>query len=180
MFGRYSSVVLVAVLGVIVSVPALAGPAQARPTVVATDAEGSGEITSLIVAYEPGAAPTDSNGDVTGAVAVPDAELAPGKALGFGLRTVSFDEPTSTAEAEVVADQLAASPQVAWAEPNYRVSVSNDQANPSWGLDRIDQRSRPLDGVYSYDSSGAGVTAYIVDTGIRSTHSDFGGRVAAG
>ena len=47
---------------------------------------------------------------------------------------------------------------------------------PSWGLDRIDQRNRPLNNSYGYDSTGAGVTAYIFDSGIRATHTDFGGR----
>jgi len=47
---------------------------------------------------------------------------------------------------------------------------------PSWGMDRVDQRNRPLDASYSYDSTGAGVTAYIVDSGIRASHVDFGGR----
>ena len=47
---------------------------------------------------------------------------------------------------------------------------------PSWGMDRVDQRNRPLDASYSYDSTGAGVTAYIADSGIRASHVDFGGR----
>lgn len=49
-----------------------------------------------------------------------------------------------------------------------------------WGLDRIDQRALPLNTTYVSGGSGAGVTAYVLDTGIASTHADFGGRVAAG
>jgi subtilisin family serine protease len=45
-----------------------------------------------------------------------------------------------------------------------------------WGLDRIDQTSLPLSGTYTYNSSGAGVTAYVIDTGITASHPDFGGR----
>ena len=47
---------------------------------------------------------------------------------------------------------------------------------PPSGIDRIDRRFTPLNGTYSYSETGAGVTAYIIDSGIRATHSDFGGR----
>ena len=61
------------------------------------------------------------------------------------------------------------------------VTISDVRADATWGLDRSDQRALPLDGSFSHRSSaGAGVYAYIVDTGIRSTHEQFGGRVAAG
>ena len=50
----------------------------------------------------------------------------------------------------------------------------------SWGLDRIDQRTRPLDGVYSYDHTAHKVRAYIIDTGIRYTHTQFEGRAVFG
>jgi uncharacterized repeat protein (TIGR01451 family) len=55
-----------------------------------------------------------------------------------------------------------------------------EQPGPPWGLDRSDQRALPLSGSYTYPHTGAGVTAYIVDTGIRSTHTDFGDRVGSG
>ncbi|GAA1870319.1 S8 family serine peptidase [Myceligenerans crystallogenes] len=88
-----------------------------------------------------------------------------------------FSARMSAAEAA----ELAADPAVAFVEQNQRVSVAATQSpTPSWGLDRIDQRALPLDNSYTYASSGSGVTAYIVDTGILTTHSDFGGRAVHG
>ncbi|EXS24199.1 MULTISPECIES: S8 family peptidase [Acinetobacter] len=72
--------------------------------------------------------------------------------------------------------------------PNV-VSLENDtimkidattQSNPDWGLDRIDQKALPLNSAYSYLQTGSGTTAYIVDTGILSTHQQFSGRVLSG
>ena len=54
------------------------------------------------------------------------------------------------------------------------------QSNPPWGLDRINQRNLPLTGIYSYTTTGSGVNAYIIDTGIRRTHTQFGSRAFAG
>jgi subtilisin family serine protease len=54
------------------------------------------------------------------------------------------------------------------------------QTGATWGLDRIDQTARPLSGTYTYNNTGAGVTGYIIDTGIRFSHNDFGGRAASG
>ena len=54
------------------------------------------------------------------------------------------------------------------------------QNNATWGLDRVDEADLPLDGFYEFNFDGSGVDAYIIDTGIRATHSQFGGRVSSG
>lgn len=54
------------------------------------------------------------------------------------------------------------------------------QTCATWGLDRIDQAERTLNNVYSHVFDGSGVTAYILDTGVRETHEDFGGRASCG
>lgn len=56
---------------------------------------------------------------------------------------------------------------------------ANPQPNSAWGLDRIDQRALPLNGTYGYNSNGDGVNAYVIDTGILTTHWEFSGRASA-
>ncbi|MFD9699169.1 S8 family serine peptidase [Lentzea sp. NPDC059081] len=82
---------------------------------------------------------------------------------------------------ETQAKRLAADPAVSYVEQDGEVHLTETQTpTPSWGLDRIDQRALPLDDSYTYPNRGAGVTAYIIDTGIRFSHSDFGGRAVSG
>ena len=77
-------------------------------------------------------------------------------------------------------EQVRSHPDVAYVEADQTVSTSATQSPATWGLDRIDQRNRPLSNSYTYDRTGSGVTAYIIDTGIRASHTQFGGRVTPG
>ncbi|WP_267243204.1 S8 family peptidase [Streptomyces sp. PR69] len=83
---------------------------------------------------------------------------------------------------ESQAKKLAADPAVESVVQNRVLSINGTQPNPpSWGLDRIDQRDLPLNSSYTYpDSAGSGVTAYVIDTGVRISHNDFGGRASYG
>ncbi|WP_338673709.1 S8 family serine peptidase [Streptomyces sp. SCSIO 30461] len=83
---------------------------------------------------------------------------------------------------ETEAKRLAADPAVAKVVQNKRFSINATQENPpSWGLDRIDQADTAGDSKYTYpDGGGEGVTAYVIDTGVRTTHKDFEGRATSG
>ncbi|MCX5231534.1 S8 family serine peptidase [Streptomyces sp. NPDC006553] len=80
------------------------------------------------------------------------------------------------------AKRLAADPAVGTVVQNKRFSIKETQEQPpSWGLDRIDQADTAGDQKYTYpDNGGEGVTAYVIDTGVRISHQDFGGRAAHG
>ena len=79
------------------------------------------------------------------------------------------------------AEQLASDPSVDFVEQDRAVKINATQApTPSWGLDRLDQRDLPLNNSYTYPTTGGSVTAYVIDTGIRITHNDFGGRAIWG
>ncbi|WRZ90471.1 S8 family peptidase [Streptomyces sp. NBC_01007] len=152
---------------------AIAPPAQAAPEAQILGAGDPGSVSgSYIVTLKGGTrAPSSA---VTGIAERYGARISHtyGTALnGFAVRT---DERR--------ARRLAADPRVASVVQDTRVTLDRVRGTPpSWGLDRIDQPSRPLDKRYTAPgSAGSGVTVYVIDTGIRVTHKDFGGRAGYG
>jgi subtilisin family serine protease len=77
------------------------------------------------------------------------------------------------------ANGLAHDPWVKFIEEDGVMTADTTQSGATWGLDRIDQRNLPLSGTYTYTGNGGGVRVYVIDTGIRTTHTQFGGRASA-
>ncbi|HEV2889874.1 MAG TPA: S8 family peptidase [Frankiaceae bacterium] len=76
---------------------------------------------------------------------------------------------------------LQAAPEVAYVDRDVTFTHTTTQTNlPNWGLDRVDQTSLPLSGTFTYNATGTGVKIYIVDSGIRFSHTQFGGRAVSG
>jgi subtilisin family serine protease len=139
---------------------------------VASDAAaGPPSLDSYIVVFKPHA---------VGNVADAAQELARrhGGTVGFvyqyALKGFSVRVPAEAAA------HIAADPRVDYVEPDAPVEAFATQSPATWGLDRIDQRDLPLSNSYTYDQTGQGVHAYIIDTGIRGTHQEFAGRVGNG
>ena len=78
------------------------------------------------------------------------------------------------------ADVLANDPRVDYVEPDQVFEHVATQSPATWGLDRVDQRDLPLNNTYTYNQTGQGVQAYIIDTGIRASHQQFAGRIGNG
>ena len=76
------------------------------------------------------------------------------------------------------AEALERNPNVAYVEQDQEVSLSATQSGATWGIDRIDQRNRPLSGTYTYTTTASSVYVYIIDTGIYTSHTQFGGRAS--
>jgi subtilisin family serine protease len=101
-----------------------------------------------------------------------------------GTVTRRFDHAINGFAAYMTEEQALALSQddrVAFVEEDSIMEALVTQSSPpSWGIDRIDETTLPLSRSYSYTRTGAGVTAYIIDTGIRTSHTQFGGRARVG
>jgi aqualysin 1 len=119
-------------------------------------------------------------------VANPAAEAAAAMgAAGAGAQLLHVYSNAIKGFAATLPDQalnaLRNNPNVDYIEQDQTVSLSTTtENNATWGLDRIDEHTRVLNSQYTYNQTGAGVTAFIIDTGIRADHVDFGGRVRTG
>jgi subtilisin family serine protease len=75
---------------------------------------------------------------------------------------------------------LRRNPNVAYVEADQVITIDTTQSPATWGIDRIDQRNRPLSNTFTYSNTGAGVRAYIIDTGLLTSHNEFDGRASIG
>jgi subtilisin family serine protease len=98
------------------------------------------------------------------------------QAAGTGAATTSY---VATMRADQ-ARRLAANPRVMFVEQDRVLTEQGTQANPAWGIDRIDQRSASLSKSYTPTDDGSSVHAYVIDSGIRLSHREFGGRASYG
>ncbi|CCK31214.1 Aqualysin-1 [Streptomyces davaonensis JCM 4913] len=160
-----------ALVGGLTSLPAQAAPAEGK--VLAADSPTAIK-DSYIVTLKKGAGFKASSSEGKDLIK----EYGGTVRKTFGKVLNGYAATLSAAEAR----RLAADPSVASVEQNQRVRLADTtQSNAPWGLDRIDQTSLPLSGTYTYpDTAGSGVTVYVIDTGVRITHSQISGRASYG
>jgi subtilisin family serine protease len=168
---RGSRTLAVSTIAVAIAVAAVAAPAAAAPATGHIQLAGTTTAVpnSYIVVLKQPSSPRSRHDGLAG-------KFGGKVAQSFGASLNGFEVTMN----EGAAKRLAADPNVAYVEQNQRVSLFGTQAGATWGLDRVDQRNQPLNGTYTYPRDAANVTAYIIDTGIRTTHSDFGGRATSG
>ncbi|GAB2941089.1 hypothetical protein GCM10027280_31940 [Micromonospora polyrhachis] len=162
--------------------PAAAGATSGETGEIRRAAGVSAVPDSYIVVLRPAATGAAAGASVTAAAVSATADRL---AAGYGGSVARVYHAALTGfevrMSERAAKRLAADPAVAYVEQNHVVSLSGVQLNPpSWGLDRIDQRYLPLDQKYAYPNKAPNIRAYVIDTGIRATHVDFGGSVTNG
>ena len=129
----------------------------------------------VVVASQPAASNARARSSLRAVTADVESRMGARVTQSFETALSGFVAEMSPAEAA----ELAADPRVELVEPDLPMSILATQSGAPWGLDRIDQRSG-TDGSYTYSSTASNVTAYVIDTGIRTSHVDFGGRASNG
>ncbi|GGV44644.1 serine protease [Streptomyces longisporoflavus] len=172
MAGISATVVAALALGAVSALPATAQPRQAQGTVENAGVPGAIPGSYIVSLDEDEAKAGSKAGKALAEEYGAEIKRTYKKALN------GYAVELSAAEAR----KFAADPAVESVVQNRTFTIDATQPNPpSWGLDRIDQKTLPLNNSYTYpDSAGEGVTAYVIDTGVRITHSDFGGRASYG
>lgn len=161
MHNRLPARIAIAIAAVLTAGASATGVAQARP---------AAPLTPVIVTLHP----TAADPAVVAAEQLRPFGISAGALFRHALRGYAASVPAAALGA------LRSDLRVAAVEQDGPMHLVTTQTGATWGLDRIDQRARPLSGTYSYTATGAGVNAYIIDTGIRRSHREFGGRAVSG
>lgn len=158
------------------------GPIQYLPMVAGAGTQAGAIVPGqYIVVLQPAElrAANDPNGQ-----AVSAADFAAATVAAYGGEILFTYEVALSGFAAQLPDaavaELQANPNVAYLEPNRVVTLDATQSPATWGLDRIDQRSLPLNNSYTYNATGQGVHVYVIDTGVLAAHSEFSGRMGNG
>jgi subtilisin family serine protease len=167
-----SATAAAALLGAATALPAQAAPAPVEGVVIGADSPDAIKGSYIVTLNK-------SAGFKAGSAKSDEVIAKHGGTVNETFDTVLNGYTAKLTAAE--ARRLAADPAVASVEQDQEVHVDATQTSAPWGLDRIDQADTPLSGTYTYpDSAGSGVTVYVIDTGVRITHTQISGRASYG